>query len=578
MWISIETVQFQLVKIFLRQFNKDGIKSPAFHRMESIILKDLSKLIDAEKTQNIYSNRLYLSLGFKSNEQNLYIQFQLFWWVLKARGRLRWLCFRLLPKIFSDSYEISRTKFMLKLFRHRVHFVNLVLSNLYLAEDESQKHAVVSNYEYTHPDTKLNLTSNRIYLLEENIWDKQIFRSRRTWDKNNGTNSLLIKLITWNSKYVLGMLRESTLLNQNGEVRKRLELIPSFNAALQECERINVRFHVNASLSLDERVNTGTKSYDLLTDVKIWHQRFVLQNETWCILDSTCSPYLDFVGGHWQFLEQTHSHLDHVFMKRPSTDQTVSLKKAIFLIGRADENWYHLILDTLPRYLYLKALDDSIPVLIRSDLPLSSINFLKRILKRDLIFINSGDIVKVEELFFVASRSTAYDSRPIDSQEAVKFSPIAQKAFRKWILSASVPPLKKTFPEKLFISRNSKYRNLLNAKKVEDEFRKSGFDIINPSNDFYDLQEHYYAKASHLVAPGGAGLTNMVFMQSHSTVTSLVSWRGRGTRLWKKLAEACEIDLIELIGAPTNYSFKYMTRLHSNFILPLIIVRRYLKK
>lgn len=578
MWMSIKTVQISLVKIVLRQFNKNGIKSPAFRWMESTILKDFLKPIDFEKKQKIFSNRLYLNLGFKPNEQNLYIQFQLFWWVLKARGRLRWLCFRLLPKIFSDSYEISRTKLMLKLLRHRVDFANLVLSNLYLAKDENQIHAVVSNYEYTHPDTKLNLTSNQIYLLEENIWDKLIFKRSRPWNKNNGTNSLLITLIFWNSKYVLGMLRESTLLIQNDEIGKLLEQIPSFNAALQECERIKVRFHANASLSLDERVHIGTKSYDLLTDVKIWHQRFVLQNETWCILDSTCSPYLDFVGGQWQFLEQTHSHLDHVFMKRPSTDQTISLKKAIFLIGRADENWYHLILDTLPRYLYLKALDDSIPVLIRSDLPLSSINFLKRILKRDLIFINSDDIVKVEELFFVACRSTAYDSKPIDSQDYVKFSPFTQKAFREWIFSALVPPLNKTFPEKLFISRKSKYRNLLNAMKVEDEFRKSGFEIINSSNDFYDLQEHYYAKASHLVAPGGAGLTNMVFMQSHSKVTSLVSWRGRRTRLWKKLADACEIDLTELIGVPTNYSFKYMTRLHSNFILPLIIVRRYLKK
>ena len=578
MWRSIETIQILLIKNFLRQFNKNGLKTPAFRWVESIILKDLSKLNDSENIQKIYSNRLYLNLGHKSNEQNFYLRIQLLWWVLKARGRLRWLCFRLLPRIFSDSYSISRTKFLLKLFIYRADFVDLVLSKLHLAEDESQMYGIVSNYEYTHPDTNLHLTSNQSYMLEENISNKLIFGRRNTWDKNNEIDSILIRLILWNSIYVLNLLRESTLLNQNDKVRNVLHLIPSFDAALQECESISSDFHVNAALSLDERMKVGTKSYDRLSNVKIWHQRFILQNGSWCIIDSTCSPYLDFVGGHWQFLEQTHLHFDHVFMKRPAAERNLTLKNAIFLIGRADENWYHLILDTLPRYLYLKELDKSIPVLIRSDLPPSSINLLKRILEREMILINSSDIVTVEELFFVACRSTAFDSKPTDIQDIVKFSPVALTAFRDWIFSVSLPLLNNTFPEKLLISRRSKYRNLLNAQKVEDEFRKSGFDIINPSNDFYDVQEHYYAKASHLVAPGGAGLTNMVFMQSHSTVTSLVSWRGRGTRLWKKLAEACEINLIELIGVPTNYNIKYMTRLHSNFILPLIIVRRYLKR
>ena len=117
----------------------------------------------------------------------------------------------------------------------------------------------------------------------------------------------------------------------------------------------------------------------------------------------------------------------------------------------------------------------------------------------------------------------------------------------------------------------------MNIDKIQREFRESGFNIVEFSEDFYEQQEHFYSNANHLVAPGGAGLANMVFMQSNSTVTSLVSWRGRGTRLWKKLSEACEINLVELIGAPTNYTFNYMARLHSNFILPLIVVRRYLR-
>ncbi len=577
MWISLKTVQTLYIKLVLREFNRTGIKTSAFRKMEKIILNDLSTVDYSKRIGEIYSDHLYLNLGMTPKNQSLFLQFQLFWWILKARGRLRWLCFQILPQVFSDSYEISRTKFLLKLFRHRADFSNLVLRKLQLAASDGQIGTTVSNYEYTHPDTKLKLINDEVYLLDENISNKLIFNKRRLWNRNLRTECLLIQLILWNSKYVLSMLRESALLSQSNELKRLLPLIPSLNATLFESEKIKFHFHENAGLSLDERMESGVNSYDYLADVKIWHQRFVLQNKTWCILDSTCSPYLDFVGGQWQFLEQVHSHLEHVFLKRPFAGQEISLKKAIYLIGRADENWYHLVLDTLPRYLFLKELDKSIPALIRSDLPVTSINFLKRLLKRELILVNPIDIVTVEELFFVASRSTAYDSEPFDSQETVKFSPNTIRIFREWISSSSLPPFNSSFPEKLFISRKSKYRNLLNAKKIEQEFRKSGFEIINPSVDFYDLQEHYYAKASHLVAPGGAGLTNMILMKRNSRVTSLVSWRGRKSRLWKKLAEACEIDLIELIGAPTNYSFRFMTRLHSNFILPLAIVRRYLR-
>ena len=570
-------LQIPVLKFILLRFNQTGSESLAFRFLEKKILKNSSKLSEIQTRQAIYSNQLFLSLDYVCQKESHLKNFRLLWWVLKARGRLRWLCFKLLPDIFKDSYEISRTKLISKIIRFRKDFNKLVLGKLFIAEDNNLIFSAVTNYEYSHPNTELTLTSKQIYLLEDDISNKLVFRTRDFWGNTSNYTFILFRLIAWNSRYSLKMIRESSLLNESENVRTLVQFIPSFSALLQETKKVHVAFHEFCELTLDERMKIKDTHYDVLKNVTIRHQRFIFQKNNWCVIDSTCSPYLEFVGGHWQFMEQTQSHFSHVFIKNSVPKQILSLKKAIFLMGRADENWYHLVLDTLPRYLLLRSLDQSIPVLIRSDLPQSSLKFLKRVLNRNILLVSSDQIVKVDDLFLVACRSTAFDSKPIDHQEIVKFSPNSIKEFRKWISSVSPQPLNKTFPRFLFISRKSKYRNLLNIGKIQREFRESGFNIVEFSEDFYEQQEHFYSNANHLVAPGGAGLANMVFMQSNSTVTSLVSWRGRGTRLWKKLSEACEINLVELIGAPTNYTFNYMARLHSNFILPLIVVRRYLR-
>jgi capsular polysaccharide biosynthesis protein len=311
--------------------------------------------------------------------------------------------------------------------------------------------------------------------------------------------------------------------------------------------------------------------------VDIWHQRFIVQAETWHVVDSTCSPYAEFVAGHWQFLESIPNHIEHAYIKRPQKFNRVEIKQAIYLLGRADENWYHLLLDTLPRYLQLKDIKQDVPVLVRSDLPETTISLIKSLISHKIIFVMPKDLVSVEKLFFVAARSTVHDSMPTNGEDQVKFSPQTIKELREWVLSRLHFENVLHLPKNIFIPRRSKYRNLINTDQARACLEAFDFVTVETNDDFYLKQHLYFNQANHIVSPGGAVLANIVFMNQGSRISLFRSWRDSDLLLWKKLADSCGVQFNEAIGIPTYYGSKTLARQHSNFFLPKRLIRKLLR-
>jgi hypothetical protein len=334
-------------------------------------------------------------------------------------------------------------------------------------------------------------------------------------------------------------------------------------------------FHPKSHETFDQRLRDDVFGVqDQFTDVEIWHQRFIIKNNTWLLIDSTCSPSLEFVAGHWQFLEQNKVEQRKVEILRPRGTRRVTVDEAIFLIGRVDENWYHLLLDTLPRYLLFREINPDVPVLIRGDLPQTSKTIIERLVEREIIYVQPQDLVFVKTLYFVPARSTVYDSAPAKNQERVSYSPVIIQKEREWILQTF--PLKKSqvYPVKIFLSRRMSYRNLLNNDAVSRLLKRNNFEVIEPDESFYLNQARVFSEANTIVSPGGAVLANIIFMQRGSTIVSIRSWRGSDVPLWRLLAEACEVNHSEIVGVPTYFGLKSLLRAHSNFYVPLMRIRK----
>jgi hypothetical protein len=410
----------------------------------------------------------------------------------------------------------------------------------------------------------------RTYLLEDKYDRRLIYRGKKRLSK-----STLARIIRWNSSCAIAFIRNSASLKESVQLHKKLEILPDFQDLLSSRASLKFVFHPQSNETFDERLRDRVLGVqDKFTDVEIWHQRFIIKNSSWLLIDSTCSPKLEFVAGHWQFLEQCKVKQTKVEMLRPRDVRKVSLDEAIFLIGRVDENWYHLLLDTLPRYLLLREITPEVPVLIRGDLPQTSKTLIERFIKREIIYVEPDDHVFIKTLYFVSARSTVYDSAPAKSEERVSYSPVIIQKQREWILQSF--PIKKSqeYPAKIFLYRRSSYRNLLNIDAVSRLLKRNDFQVIEPDERFYLNQARFFLEANTVFSPGGAILANIIFMRRGSRVVSIRSWRGSDVPLWKLLSEACEVNHSEVVGIPSYFGLKSLLRAHSNYYVPLNLIKK----
>jgi hypothetical protein len=333
--------------------------------------------------------------------------------------------------------------------------------------------------------------------------------------------------------------------------------------------RLKVTRLANAEKTFDEisHGNYANSRGDVATDIQIWHQRFLVKDDELLEFDVTGSHLNKFVAGHWQYLIPSKMSAEVAFLELPDYELP-PIHEAIFLSNRADENWYHLLLDTLPRYVFMKNLPLDIPILIRDDLPATSKEFLKRLIKRPIIQIPPNSKLRVKRLHFIAARSTVFDAEQNTFGARVNFSPKTIGVMVSWIKETLNVEYLGESSTKLYIKRQSRQRRILNSNKISNIVAKTGLLTIEDNTDFYRNQIKIFLNLDAVISAGGAVLANLIFMVPGSKILCLRSWRQNELELWKKLAVAMNIEYFEIIGLPTYFGRKSLRREHSNYYIP----------
>ena len=553
------------------------IKNKDFKRIdlkiERLILQELGSLGAFNLHNQKFSHKISLNLSQNKTYTNLK-NLEVLRLILKTRGRLRWLCFRLMPITFSDSYEVTRMHLLFRIFKNWTLFAENVLSNLSVVSELPPNYELIDFYEFTHPNNRFFFAEEATYILGHDI-SKSMSFSRKKLPREIDT--LLGRIIIWDTRVAIHFIRSNEALAASAKVFDYLQAFPDVLNELYRYSKLSLEFYKSSDLSLDEVLSLGGGTAEVITDVEIWHQRFIIKSNKWHVIDSTSSPYSDFVAGHWQFLEQIPTSAENVYLKNSSNSTERSLPRAIYLMGRADENWYHLLLDTLPRYLLMKDLDSDIPVLIRSDLPETSKHLIENLVEREIVFVDPQDLLYIETLYFISARSTVHDSPPKNLEKQVKFSPKVLGLQREWMMRRLSASQHQFYPEKIFFPRRAKYRNLLNMTSIIDYLAIQNYQFVELSNSFFLDQHHFFSRAKIVISPGGALLANILFMQKNSKVIAIRSWRDSELKLWRELADACDINYSEVVGIPTYFGSKSLTRQHSNFFVPLSRIKKALR-
>ena len=561
--------------LFITKFHllrlRKGVNSPKFlTKLETKILSELVQFKPESIVVRIPSQKIILRPGNKHLRLSGLKRVNLTWRILQNRGQMRWLCYSLFSPVMGNAYQISRVRLLALIGRNWRKFSDEVLSCLSISNEEANHLERISFHQYLNPRNIRPLDSAQSYYLEDEYSRGLIYGKSMSF-----RNFTLARVIWWNSSCVIAFIKQSTYLKKSVELQKFLEFFPDFQDSLNSRASLEFIFHPQSNETFDQRFcGASVEVQDKFTDVEIWHQRFIIKDNSWLLIDSTCSPELEFVAGHWQFLEQNKVEQRKVEMLRPRETNRVTVGEAIFLMGRVDENWYHLLLDTLPRYLLLSRIDPKVPVLIRGDLPQTSKTLIKRLVEREIIYVQPEDLVFVKTLYFVPARSTVYDSAPEKNQERVSYSPMIIQKQREWILQ-SFPLIKsQVYPVRMFLSRRASYRNLLNIDAISGLLKRNEFQVVEPDEAFYLNQARFFSEANTVFSPGGAVLANIIFMRRGSRVVSIRSWRGSDVPLWRLLSEACEVNHSEVVGIPSYFGLKSLLRAHSNYYVPLNRIKK----
>ena len=229
------------------------------------------------------------------------------------------------------------------------------------------------------------------------------------------------------------------------------------------------------------------------------------------------------------------------------------IKEGIFLSSGHDANYFHWMVESLPKLLLVDSLEQfkDLPLLIPAGLHKNLLVALERlnINRRPLIFIEPGSAYLVKRLIVPSALS-----RIVDRYEGAPVFNVDIVLSHKWLqrisesLKGNINYGKKPW-RKIFLTRRKGLRALGNREQVELMLLKEGFEIVELDGASLDFQIELFSQASLIIAPTGAALTNMLFCHPGTKVFIFMSnHETTNFYFWSNLGAINHLDVTTIVG------------------------------
>lgn len=246
-----------------------------------------------------------------------------------------------------------------------------------------------------------------------------------------------------------------------------------------------------------------------------------------------------------------------------SQNNGASLKRGIHLCKDHSANYYHWLLECLPRAIIAlrEKRYSEYPLLIDAGLPAQNLESLKEIAGgREIIKVKRRESFVVESLVYPDVFSYLHDNYGEQASiDDLVISPIAVKLVRDAYMSTSPVPSKR-----IFIARaGARYRRLLNEANLHAISQSMGFEIVYPEKFGFLEQVKMFSEAECIVGPTGAGMTNMIFAPHGCKVAVLAGGTaGANFQIFGQLGNMLGHDIRYLCGRAKNRKV-----LHSDYVV-----------
>lgn len=290
--------------------------------------------------------------------------------------------------------------------------------------------------------------------------------------------------------------------------------------------------------------------------------------------DFAQSHFFDFVAGRHDHVMGNSFNLRYAAVKSPPLSGEV-IPQGILLSSRADSNWFHWLIETLPRLILVEDLDRQIPILVSQRVPIEGIELLKMLTDRSVITINQGQGQIVSKLTIPGQVIFNPDSSEFFRDELrMEFDGEILLELRRRILSA-YKDCRVAYGAKLFMTRRGGARMPFGLRTIEWFFEKAGFDVLDFSEIPVEEQVLRVNGAAQIVYLGGASMANLLFCRPGTQIVCFYPRSARNFDVHDRLAGLVESKMRTIKGFDVSFLYRAMhAKGHARYLIsPLMVLK-----
>lgn len=248
-----------------------------------------------------------------------------------------------------------------------------------------------------------------------------------------------------------------------------------------------------------------------------------------------------------------------------------AVSKAACFTDSCASNYAHWMTEVLPRLNLFCSIKKyaEVPLVVDDGLHTNLFDSLKIIAgdMREVIMLPKGACLHVEDLYVTSV--TGYvpferRNRKLEGHLHGVFSPKALQALRDRLLQRKSD--RSSTARKVVVRRNSKVRNIVNAKKIEEVLIRHEFSVIEPELLPLTEQIAIFANADVVIGATGAAMANLIFCKPTCKIIIMISdYRDMPYWYWPNLASSVGNQIRYVFGRCVD-SPAY---LHSDYVIDL---------
>ena len=234
-------------------------------------------------------------------------------------------------------------------------------------------------------------------------------------------------------------------------------------------------------------------------------------------------------------------------------------------------NYFHFITETIPRILLVEELDIplDIPYLFEDGLHANMRQLITLLnpKKRPVIYLQNGRIYAIASMYLPSDMSSvidAYKGGP-ELRETVLETHYIREGINRCLTAFPIIGARQS--RKIYVSRSSGYRKLLNEADLEARLAGLGFEILKTEGLNIETQVRIFHDASIVIGPTGANLTNIVWCDPGTKVVVLASDHpSHQLYFWELLGKVSSCD-VNIIQGPRAYKRDDMYSVHDDYYI-----------